>query len=100
MRRKKKISYGEKIPVSLTLQERDLMLYHVFVDLEFENAMRISAIKAGKITPKYSLDDIDIMLGSIAAEANHTNNKKLKKEPDALFYKMHMLMDSYEETED
>ena len=95
--RRKKIKNGEQVPVKLSLRERDLVIDHAFLDPELADSIKIAQIRSGKITAKYSLDDIDLLLGCIAAESNHTKNKKLKKELDELFDRLHALMESYNE---
>jgi hypothetical protein len=98
--RQKKIKFGEKVPVRLSLRERDLIIDHAFLDPELADSIKIAQIRSGNITAKYSLDDIDLLLGCIAAESNHTKNKKLQKELDDLFDRLHALMGSYIEIED
>ena len=95
--RRKKIKYGEPVPVRLSLRERDLIIEHAFLDPELAERIKIAKIQSGKITAKYSLDDIDILLGCIAAESNHTKSKKLQKELDELFDRLQALMESFEE---
>ncbi len=97
--KKKKIRYGDKIPVHLTPREVDLIINHAFVDQELAEPLKIAEVKSGNIIGKYSLDDLDILLGCIAAESNHAKTKKIQKEFDALFDWLHALMDSYIEEE-
>jgi len=85
--------------VRLSLRERDLIIDHAFLDPELADPIKIARIQSGKMTAKYSLDDIDILLGCLAAESNHTKNKKLKNEIDELFDRLNSLMGSYEEIE-
>jgi hypothetical protein len=44
-----------------------------------------------------SLDDIEEVQGYVAAEANHTKNKKLQRELDRLFDKLQVYLDSYDD---
>ncbi len=94
--KRKKIPYGSKLPVKLTLRERDLIRNKTFYDPDFAS----SAVVEGKdITLELSLDDIEEIQGYIAAEANHTENKKLQKELDLLFDKLQVYLDTYDEQE-
>jgi hypothetical protein len=44
-----------------------------------------------------SLDDIEEIQGYIAAEANHTKNKKLQKELGRIFDKLQVYLDIYDD---
>ena len=46
---------------------------------------------------RYTLDDLDELLGYVAAEANHATNKKLRKELDALYGRLRREMESYDD---
>jgi hypothetical protein len=46
---------------------------------------------------RYTLDDLDELLGHVAAEANHSKSKKLGKELDALYARLHETMQSYDD---
>lgn len=41
--------------------------------------------RGGKLIVKYSLDELDELLGYIAAEANHAENEKLERDLDRLY---------------
>lgn len=44
-----------------------------------------------------SLEDLDDLRGYLAAEANHTKDKKLEKRLDALWAKLTAIMESYDD---
>ena len=46
---------------------------------------------------KLTLDDLDEIIGYIAAEANHTDDKKLQKELDHLYERLKTTMESYDD---
>lgn len=46
-----------------------------------------------------SLDDIEEIQGYVAAEANHTNNAKVRHRLDKLFDKFQKLLDQYDDQE-
>ena len=71
--KRKKIQPGEPVPISFSLEERDLILEHTFVGPEITDPLRIAPLKGSKVLAKFTLDDLDDLLGYIAAEANHTN---------------------------
>ena len=90
--KRQKIPYGTKLPVKLTLRERDLIRNETFCGPDFTKF----AIVDGKgIRVDLSLDDIEEIQGYIAAEANHTQNKKLQKELDRLFKTFQVYLDTY-----
>jgi len=92
--KQKKIPYGSKLPVKLTLRERELIRDETFYDSDFAKF----AIVDGKgIKVDLSLDEIEEIQGYIAAEANHTENKKLEKKLDRLFNKLQVYLDTYDD---
>lgn len=94
---KKKIPYGTKLPVKLTLRGRDLILDETFCDTRL---LKIAVVTGKGITVEWSLDDIEDVQGFIAAEANHTKNRKLERELDKLFDKLQVYLDSYNDQDE
>jgi hypothetical protein len=94
--KKKQIRTDEQISISLTLRERDLIQNHTSYDPDFA---ALAEIKDNNFQSKLSLDEIDEVLGYIAAEANHCNDRKLEKELDSLFEKLKKIEGSFEEIE-
>jgi hypothetical protein len=95
--KKKKIPYGTKLPVKLTLRERDLIRDETFCDPDL---VRLAVVEGKGVRVNLSLDDIEEMQGYVAAEANHTKNKKLQKELDRLFDKLQVYLDTYDEQDE
>lgn len=94
MIKRKKITYGTKIPVKLTKRELELIQKETFYDPDFAKL----AVADGKgIRVDISLDDIEEIQGYVAAEANHAQNKKVQKELDQLYEKLQVFLDTYEE---
>jgi len=93
----KKIPYGTKLPVKLTIRERDLILDETFCDTRL---LKIAVVVGKGIKLERSLDDIEDVQGFIAAEANHTKNRKLEKELDKLFDKLQVYLDSYDDQDE
>lgn len=94
---KKKIFHGTKLPVKLTQRERDLILDETFCD---PGVLKIAVVAGKGITVEWSLDDIEDIQGFVAAEANHTKNRKLQKELDKLSDKLQVYLDSYDDQDD
>jgi len=97
---RKRVRPGEKVPLTLSIPERELILEHTFADDELTAPLRI-APASGK-TPVYSfkLDDLEELMGYVAAEANHAKDKKLQKELDRLFERMQTVLESYSDEDD
>jgi len=87
------IKPGQKIDLDLTEAERQ----HILDDLSYLDAELEAIVQ--KTTPgqpiKMTLDDLDQLSGCVAAEANHTTNKKLGKDLDRIFGKITELLDKY-----
>lgn len=92
--KRKKIPYGTKLPVKLTIRERDLIHDETFCDPTFA---KVAVVDGKGIRVDMSLDDIEEVQGYVAAEANHTENKKLQRELDRLFDKLQVYLDSYDD---
>jgi len=95
--KRKKIPYGTKLPIKLTLHERDLIRDETFCDPDFA---RFAVVEGKGIKVEMSLDDIEEIQGYIAAEANHTKNKRLQKELDRLFDKFQFYLDTYDDQDE
>jgi hypothetical protein len=91
---KKRIPYGTKLPVKLTLQERDLIRNETLCNPDFA---RFAVIEGKGVILNLSLDDIEEIQGYIAAEANHTKSRKLQKNLDRLFSKFQVYLDTYDD---
>ncbi len=92
--KRKKIPPGSKIKVLLTQRERDLIQENTLYDPNFA---RLAPLEGKKIRVDMSLDDIEDLQGFIAAEANHTNDKKIQQKLDALFVKLQVFLDTYDD---
>ena len=91
---RKQIPYGAKIPVKLTNRQRDLIRDRIFCNPDFA---RLAVVDGRGIRVDLSLDDIEEIQGYVAAEANHCDDRKFKKELDALFAKFQKFLDSYDD---
>jgi repressor LexA len=78
------IQPGERVPVRLNPAQRDLVLEHAFIDPEFEQRLRVAESDGASIIARLTLDDLDELLGAVAAEANHATDAKLQKRLDTI----------------
>lgn len=90
-----RIKPDEKVPLELNGRERELILEHTFADDELTNRLRVVPKKGQRPIFRFTLDDLDELGGCVAAEANHTKDKKLRKELDHLFDRIQTTLDSY-----
>ena len=95
--REKKIEPDQPVEVPFTPRERDLILEHSFADGELTDRLRVLEVRGATLVARYTLDDLEELLGFIAAEANHTLNRKLQKELHALFIRLQNEMQSYDD---
>ena len=99
MRTRKKIPYGQLIDVTFTDSERVLISEHTFPDPELTAPLDAAERRGTKLIAKYTLDDLDALLGFVAAEANHTKDRKLEKRLRALFARLSEEMERYDDGE-
>lgn len=81
----RRIKADERVPITFTARERVLLLDHTFADGEVIESLEAARETRGRCVVRYTLDDLDELLGYVAAEANHSKSKKLQAELDALY---------------
>lgn len=94
---RKKIPYGTKLPVLLSLPQRDLIVENTFYP---GDAFHTAIMEGQGIRVDLSLDDIEEIQGYVAAEANHCKDRKLQKRLDALFEVFEEFLDTYDDQEE
>ena len=97
MSTRKKIPHGQPIDVAFTDRERVLLFKRTFADPELMVPFDAAVRRGTKLIAKYTLDDLDALLGFVAAEANHTKDRKLEKQLRALFARLSEEMESYDD---
>ena len=73
---------------------RDLIQNETLCNPDFA---RFAVIEGKGVILNLSLDDIEEIQGYIAAEANHTESRKLQKNLDRLFSKFQVYLDTYDD---
>ena len=86
-----RIRPNETVPLEMNERERDLILLHTFADESLTNRLRVVPKKSERPVFRFTLDDLDELVGFLAAEANHTKNKFLREQ-------LHELCDRIEAT--
>jgi hypothetical protein len=77
MPRKRVIEPGERIPIRFTAAERKLILEHTYAGGALTARLSVALVNGSRLTVQYSLEDLDELLGFIAAEANHSKDQRL-----------------------
>jgi len=95
---KKRIQPGEKVPLKLTPTETKAILEDLMC-LDFQYEQAIQETPAGK-SVMMTLDDLEDFAGYVAAEANHTEDKKLGRKLDKVFDKCQQLLNTYTDEPD
>jgi hypothetical protein len=94
---RKKITPGQKVRVGFTPRERLLVLEHTLAGPDLTDALRQAPPVDGRHVASYTLGDLDELLGYVAAEANHSTDKKIRRELDALYDRLRREMESYDD---
>jgi len=68
-----------EVEIKFTPEERDLIIDHTFAGPDLTKRFQIAEIKGTHLITKYSTYDLEELIGFIAAEANHTDDKKLER---------------------
>ena len=96
MSSRKKISENTRIPVALTARERELILEHTSAGDELLAPVQVLP-EVGRHAAEYTLYDIEELQGFVAAEANHTNDRRLEKQLSALHERLQREMEKYDD---
>jgi hypothetical protein len=92
-----KIEYDQPVEIAMTPRQRNLILEHAMIGLDVTRPLQMALVKGKKLIVRLTLDDLDEINGYIAAEANHTDDKKLQRELDQLFELLQTTMESYDD---
>jgi len=94
---RKRIKQGQKVAVGFKPRERKLVFDHTFAGPELTSALRKARLVDGRHIVRYMLADLEELLGFVAAEANHSTDKKLQNELDTLHARLSLEMESYDD---
>ncbi len=83
------------VAVELDGRERELILEHSFAEPELTNRLRILPKPNEPPVYRFTLDDLDELVGYVAAEANHAKNRKLQKEWTLLYARLAAVFESH-----
>jgi len=95
IRQRQRIRPDQEVPLELSDRERELILEHAFADEALLGRLRVAPSPNQGAVFHFTLDDLDDLAGCVAAEANHTKDKKLRKEWDRVFARISDALDSH-----
>ena len=78
--------------ILFTIIERDLLLNLLGIERNIDERLNLAVVTNNNITITMDATEVEDLLGSIAADANHTKNKKLQKELDTLYDRVEQLV--------
>jgi hypothetical protein len=96
MNRRKKISEDTRVPVALTARERQLILEHTFAGEELLARLRELPGTESQVA-HYTLYDLEELQGFVAAEANHTSDRRLEIALSSLHERLQQEMEKYDD---
>src|SRR5947209_20451765 len=95
MIRMKRVQPGERIPIRLTDHERKLILDHTFIGGDLERRIRVAADAGPAVVIALDLDDLEELLGHVAAEANHSKNPSVAKQLNRVHERLSRIGDTH-----
>jgi hypothetical protein len=95
----RRIKPGQRVPISFSARERALVLNCTFADGELVEPLAVARKGRGETVVRYTLDDLDELLGYIAAEANHAKDKEPQAELESLAERLQAAMRRYDDGE-
>ena len=89
-----------EVEIKFTPEERNLIIDHTFAGPDLTKRLQIAEIKGKHLITKYSTYDLEELIGYIAAEANHTDDKKTGGKLDRMFERLTRILDKSIEYDD
>jgi len=93
-----RIPAGQPVGLKLTQTEREFLL-NTLIDIDKEVEDKLRAVAPGESKVMLTLDELDLLAGSIASEANHTEDKKLEQRLERIYDRICQLEEMFEEEE-
>lgn len=100
VRERQRIPAGTRVPVVLTEAERDLIVEHVWGSKELGDAIAGAEVDAGALGIDVSLDELDELVGCLAAAANHEQRRAVQRRLESLCDQLSDIEGSYEKAEE
>ncbi len=100
MIRVKRLQPGERIPIRLTDGERKLILDRTFIGGDLERRIRVAAADGPAVVVGLDLDDLEELLGHVAAEANHAKDPRIAKQLGRVHERLSRIGESHADTDE
>lgn len=94
----KRLKPGGKVTLKLPVEQVDLIVEKTLIDDDLLATIHAAKVHDDIASIKCTLDDLDELAGYVAAVANNTKEKKLRRELDAISDQIDRLNLSYAET--
>ena len=85
----------DRINIKFTIDERNLIVNQTFAGDDLTERLLEAKTEGKYIKVAYTFSELEELAGFIAAEANHTEDKKLEKQLDALYDKISDIENKY-----
>ena len=85
------------MPVKINVEQRQLIEEYTYVGPDLLALLSHGSEGVSATSTMLSLDDLEELIGYIAFEANHTDDRRLGKRLDQLFVYLQGILDSYED---
>ena len=85
----------ENLSLELNESERDLILNHSLAEQELTDRLRVVPAPGESPIYRFTLGELDELAGYVAAEANHTQDKRQRKAWDRLYDRISAVLESY-----
>ena len=95
MKPQKYIEPGTSLPFRLVARERDLILERALLDPDIDARLRTAPVSGSTVVVRLTLDDVDDLLGCVAAEANHSTNPGERKLFSAVCSRLTHLLETH-----
>jgi len=88
------------IPVRLHVEERDLILNQTFAGPDLTDRLESTKQVTDSVVVYYSSEELENLIGYIAAEGNHNPDRKIQEALNALYDSLDALLDAYLDLKD
>jgi len=79
---------NNNITIKFTTDERDIILEHTFAGPDLTKRIQIAELKGKHLITQFDVYELEDLIGYIAAEANHAEDRKIGKKLDKIFERL------------
>ncbi len=93
------IQAGTKLSFALAARERDAIVQRAFLDPKMERRLQRAAVAGPMLVVDLTLDDVEELHGCVAAEANHSDDRKVRRLLSGACDRLGQLLDEFTDEE-